>query len=228
MTRSTAITIGQKGRLVQTIVQQGRATHDQIEAGRMTEAPRHLTAAELEAGLDGIRRSPADGGALTLIVRRPAVGEREVVRTAELSVTEGLVGDTWRARASSRRKDGSPHPDMQLNIMNSRVIALVAPDESRWPLAGDQLFLDVDLSVANLPAGTRLSLGSAVIEVTAEPHSGCAKFVARFGLDAMQFVNSATGRELCLRGINAKVVRAGTVRVGDRARRIDHVADTPS
>ena len=126
-------------------------------------------------------------------------------------------GDT---RGSSRTVDGSAHPDMQLNIMNARVVALVAQAQERWPLAGDQLFIDMDLSAENLPAGTRLALGSAVIEVTAEPHNGCKKFVARFGLEAMKFVNSEVGRELHLRGINAKVVQPGVIRVGQAVKKI--------
>jgi hypothetical protein len=175
---------------------------------------------ELEAGLEEILRSPKDMGRLELIVRRPTVDEREVLETAELNLTEGLVGDSWKNRGSSRTLDGSPHPLMQLNIMNSRVIALVAQDKERWPLAGDQLFLDLDLSEENLPAGTRLSVGSAVIEVTPQPHTGCQKFVARFGLEAMKFVNSPVGRQLHLRGINAKVIEPGRIRVRDVVRKI--------
>jgi MOSC domain-containing protein YiiM len=109
---------------------------------------------------------------------------------------------------------------MQLNIINSRVAALVAQDKERWQLAGDQLYLDMDLSEANLPAGTRLSLGSAVIEVTPPPHLGCQKFVARFGREAMKFVNSPIGKELHLRGVNARVIQGGIIRVGDVARKI--------
>ena len=176
---------------------------------------KHLTMTELEAGLDEIRRSPKDEGVVELIVRRPQVNEREVLEEGELSLVEGLVGDTWRRRRSSSTPDGSPHPEMQLNVMNSRAVALVAQSKVRWPLAGDQIFLDLDLSAANLPAGTKLALGSAVIEVSAPPHLGCQKFVARFGLDAMKFVNSALGKELHLRGINAKVVKPGVFRVGD-------------
>jgi MOSC domain-containing protein YiiM len=118
---------------------------------------------------------------------------------------DGLVGDTWRSRGSSRTEDGSSHPDMQLNIMNARAAQLVAGQEARWALAGDQLYVDLDLSEANLPPGTRLELGSAVIEITEQPHRGCAKFAERFGRDALRFVNSDTGRELRLRGVNAKV-----------------------
>jgi MOSC domain len=180
---------------------------------------RHLSTEELHAGLERIRQSPKNEGVLELIVRRPGVGEREVLDEGRLDVTEGLVGDTWIARTSRRSKDGLAHPDMQLNIMNSRVIALVAQDRERWHLAGDQLFMDLDLSAENLPPGTRLALGSAVIEVTAEPHTGCQKFVSRFGLDAMTFVNSPLGRQLNLRGINAKVVQPGTIRVGDLAKK---------
>lgn len=181
---------------------------------------KHLTMAELEAGLDEIRRAPKDEGVLQLIVRRPQIEEREVLQEAELDPSEGLIGDSWKLRGSSRTPDGSPHPEMQLNIMNARVAALVAQDEDRWQLAGDQLYLDLDLSAENLPAGTQLAIGSAVIEVTPPPHLGCKKFVSRFGLDAMKFVNSPVGRELHLRGINARVVQPGTIRVGDVARKL--------
>lgn len=182
--------------------------------------PKHLTTEELEAGLDEIRRAPKDQGVLELIVRRPGVNDREVLAEGELHLDEGLLGDSWKRRRSKATPDGSPDPLMQLNIMSARVIALVAQVKSRWQMAGDQLFLDLDLSAENLPAGTRLSLGSAVIEVTPPPHLGCQKFVARFGLDAMRFVNSALGRQLNLRGINAKVVQAGVIRPGDVARKI--------
>ena len=181
---------------------------------------KHLTTAELEAGLDEIRRAPKDVGVLRLIVRRPQTDEREVLEEGELNLLEGLAGDSWRMRGSSRTPDGSSHPEMQLNIMNARVAALVAQDDERWQLAGDQLYLDMDLSAENLPAGTRLAIGSAVIEVSAQPHTGCKKFVARFGLDAMKFVNSSVGRELHLRGINARVVQPGVIRVGDAVRKV--------
>jgi len=178
--------------------------------------PRYLTTAELEAGLDEVRQSPADNGVLEMIVRRPAIGARELLQDGELDPVVGLVGDTWHKRTSRLTPDGSPHPEMQLNIMNARVVALVSQARERWPLAGDQLFVDMDLSDANLPPGTRLRLGSAVIEISAQPHTGCGKFTERFGVDAMKFVNSETHKALHLRGINAKVVTGGTIRVGDR------------
>lgn len=181
---------------------------------------KHLTMQELEAGLDHIRLSPKDEGLLELIVRRPKTEEREVLSEGMLHLDQGLVGDNWSNRGSSRTPDGSAHPHMQLNIMNSRVTALVAQAKERWRLAGDQLYLDMDLSQENLPAGTRLALGSAVIEVTALPHLGCQKFVARFGVDAMKFVNSPLGKQLRLRGLNARVVQGGVVRLGDVARKV--------
>jgi hypothetical protein len=175
---------------------------------------------ELEAALDSIRDSPKDNGVLELIVRRPEIGAREVLEEGELDPVVGLVGDTWSRRGSRRSADGGPHPEMQLNIMNARVAALVAQEKERWPLAGDQLFVELDLSAANLPPGTRLQIGTAVIEVTAEPHTGCGKFVERFGADAMKFVNSIEQKDLHLRGINAKVVQHGTIRVGDVAKKM--------
>ena len=181
---------------------------------------KHLTMDELEAGLDAIRRSPKDAGVLALIVRRPQIEAREVLDEGHLDLVEGLVGDIWRTRGSSRTPDGSSHPDMQLTIMNARAIALVAQEKDRWQLAGDQLFIDLDLSAENLPPGTHLALGSAVIAVTAQPHNGCKKFMARFGRDALQFVNSPVGKQLKLRGINTKVVRPGVIRVGDVVKKL--------
>lgn len=180
----------------------------------------HLTTAELEAGLDSIRRSPKDEGAIAMIVRRPQVDAREVLEEGELDLAEGLLGDTWKVRGSSRTPDGSAHPDMQLNIINARVIALLAREKDRWPLAGDQLFIDLDVSSENLPPGTRLALGAAVIEVTDQPHTGCKKFAARFGLDALKFVNSPLGRQLRLRGVNARVTKPGVIRVGDLVKKL--------
>lgn len=177
--------------------------------------------ADLERGLDHIRAAPKDLGVLELIVRRPAVDEREVLEAGGLDEADGLVGDTWRSRSSSRMPEGGPHPDMQLNLINARAIALIAPDLHRRPLAGDQLHLDLDLSGDNLPPGTRLAIGDlAVIEVTDQPHTGCHKFSARFGADALRFVNSPVGRELNLRGINARVTQPGPIRRGDPVRKL--------
>lgn len=175
----------------------------------------HRTTAELEAGIGHVRAAPRDAGTVELIVVRPDVGERAVLDEAQLDATVGVVGDSWSQRSSSRTGDGSPHPDMQLNVMSARVTGLLAPDRTRWPLAGDQLYLDLDLSQGNAPAGTRLALGSAVIEVTDQPHRGCAKFSARFGRDALRFVSAPQWSDLRLRGINARVVEPGTVRRGD-------------
>lgn len=176
--------------------------------------------AALEAGLDNIRMSPSDVGTVELIVRRPSEGTRQVLDEAVLDLRDGLVGDSWKARGSKLTEDGAAHPDMQLNVMNARAVALVAGSRDRWQLAGDQLYVDLDLSVENLPAGTRLSLGSAVIEVTPQPHNGCAKFSRRFGVEALRFVNSQEGRRLRLRGLNARVLESGTVRTGDKVTKL--------
>jgi MOSC domain-containing protein YiiM len=172
----------------------------------------YVSAALLESGLDEIRRSPSGEGRVELIVRRPAKNEREAVPEAMLDCAEGLIGDTWA--------EGTAHPDTQLTLMNARVALLVAGEADRRQLAGDQLYVDFDLSQENIPSGTRLELGSAVVEITSPPHLGCNKFAERFGPDARRFVNSPVGRELRLRGVNARVVVAGIVRVGDRVRKI--------
>lgn len=176
----------------------------------------HLSMAEMERNLDEIRRSPEEAGRLRLIVRRPRSGEREALEEAELSVDEGLVGDNW-----SKRKPGVPlEPERQLTIMNARVAGLLAQDEERWQLFGDQLYIDLELSEANLPAGTRLALGGAVIEVTPVDHTGCKRFAERFGVDAVKFVSSPVGKELRLRGIYAKVIQPGPIRAGDMVRKL--------
>ena len=180
----------------------------------------HATADELETGLGEIRRSPRVEGTVELVVRRPDRDERDVLDEGVLDIAEGLVGDTWSTRGSSATKDGNAHPGRQLTLINSRLAALVARDRERWALAGDQLFVDLDLSRENLPPGTRLAVGSAVVEVTDQLHTGCAKFTARFGRDAIRFVNTPVGRALRLRGMYAKVVEGGTVRPGDSIRKL--------
>ena len=174
----------------------------------------------LTAGLDGIRESPKARGVLELIVRRPRTEVREVLDEGALDLVEGLVGDNWKARGSSQTDDGSAHPEMQLTLTNARVMALVAQEKQLWPLAGDQLYVDFDLSVDNIPPGTRLSLGEAVVQITEPPHTGCKKYAARFGLEALKFISSPEGKRLQLRGVNAKVIRPGAIRVGDAVRKL--------
>ena len=188
---------------------------------RHTSGMDHPTTEELQAGLPHVIDSPKDNGVLEMVLRRPDVDQREVLDEAELSVDEGVVGDSWNQRSSSRTDDGGPHPDMQLNVMNARATDLVSGgDRDRWSLAGDQLYVDFDITEANVPPGTRLAIGSAIIEVTDQPHTGCAKFTQRFGLDAHRFVNSRDRADLHLRGINAKVVTPGTIRPGDAVTKV--------
>jgi hypothetical protein len=181
----------------------------------------YLTARELEAGLEHIRQAPRDHGTLKMITGRPWEDEREILERGELSLSEGLIGDNWKVRGSKHTPDGSAHLYAQITIMNARCIALLAKQEERWALAGDQLYVDFDLSEENIPPGTRLGIGSAILEVSAEPHSGCQKFSARFGVEAMKFVNSPEGKRLHLRGINARVVQAGSIQVGDTVTKLD-------
>jgi hypothetical protein len=175
----------------------------------------HRSTDALQAGIDRVRGSPRDEGVVRLIVRRPGPGQREVLDVGELDVRAGLVGDSWLTRGSGRTPDGSADPEAQVTVMNERAIALMAVEPDRWQLAGDQLFVDLDLGVANLPPGTRLRVGTALLEVSETPHTGCAQFSARFGPDALRFVSTPEGRALRLRGLNARVVRSGVVRTGD-------------
>lgn len=188
--------------------------------GNSDGAARHATMEELDAGLDHIRESPADGGPLRMIVRRPEVDAREVIAEGTLDADTGLVGDSWKDRGSTVTPDGGPNPAAQITIINSRLIALLAQSEERWPLAGDQLVIDIDMSEDNLPAGSRLSIGSAVIEISKEPHTGCRKFADRFGHDALRFISTPLGRQMRMRGINTRVVQSGTIRVGDVATKV--------
>ena len=174
----------------------------------------------LEASLDLIRESPAETGTVELIVRRPAEDQREVLAEAHLDLYEGLVGDTWRTRGGGGKLDGGPKLEAQLTLMNARAAAVIAGERERWPLAGDQFYVDLDISRNNLPPGTRVQIGSAVIEFSEQPHTGCAKFSARYGVDALKFVNSEVGRELRLRGANCRIVVAGTVHAGDAIRKL--------
>ena len=177
---------------------------------------RHLNTDELEAGLEEALTSPTDEGIVNLIVCRPDVGQRKVLQSAEFSLEIGLVGDNWSKKPYSKSPDGGPHPEMQVTMINSRVLDLItAGDSSRMAVPGDQLVVDFDLSRENIPPGTKLNIGSAIIEVTEAPHTGCAQFVGWFGADAMRFVNSSRGRELCLRGINSKVIQPGVISQGD-------------
>lgn len=180
----------------------------------------HLAADELQTGLAAILASPLSEGVVELVVRRPAGGVREVLEEGILDFEEGLVGDDWRRRAGRASGDGRPDPDTQLTLMNARAIALIAGDPERWALAGDQLYVDLDLRPENLPPGTRLEVGSAVIEVTDELHAGCPKFTERFGSAAIRFVNSPSGRALRLRGMYARVLEPGGVRPGDAIRKL--------
>jgi len=166
---------------------------------------------DLEVGLEIVKKSPKDRGEIKLIVRRPNVDEREILHQAILDPEQGLVGDNWKSRSAN----GKVHLERQLTLMNSRVISLLVSVKEDWALAGDQLYVDMDLSESNLPAGTQVNVGTAIIEITSLPHSGCKKFAERFGANSLQFVNSPSNKEFRLRGVNAKVIQAGEVRNGD-------------
>ena len=178
------------------------------------EALPYKTREELEAGFARVLQSPRDGGVLQMIVRRPRHEERETLQQAELSITEGLVGDVWS-------QGHAVLPETQLTLTNARLIDLLSGGESQfWPLAGDQLYVDMDLSEENLPPGTRLSVGSAILEISKKPHTGCKKFMSRFGLQALEFISAPERKPFHLRGLNARVIQPGNIRVGDMMRKL--------
>jgi hypothetical protein len=199
----------------------GMANPQMISDIQATSAPHHLNTEELAAGLAEIRRSPKEGGSVVMIVARPEPEHRHSLEQGELRPTDGLVGDRWRLTCGLKLPDGSPDPAVQITLMNARCIQLIAGEREHWPLAGDNLFLDLDLSVENLPAGARLRIGECVLEISEPPHTGCAKFKHRFGIAALQFVNSPEGKALRLRGANARVLQAGVVSVGDLVTRCE-------
>ncbi len=183
--------------------------------------PRHLTREELLDGLPHILDAPKDEGELQGIVIRPAPGERKELDSVDISLAHGVHGDHWAHGCWRSTDSGAPHPDVQICMMNARCIALIAQERSNWAPAGDNLFIDMDLSPANVAPGQKLAIGSAVVQVSAEPHNGCASFVERYGRDACTFVNVREGKEYRLRGIYGRVVQDGRISVGDRVRKID-------
>lgn len=185
------------------------ATH-----GPWGDSDRHLPLDELERGLAKLA-PPRDSGRLAVIVARGDDGRRETPQRTTLSPEEGVPGDAWR-------RDGGD-PDQQLTLMRIDVAELVANGQP-VSLAGDNLFVDLDLSAENLPAGSRLRVGRALLEVTPEPHDGCLKFRQRFGKDALRLTAHPRFRPLRLRGIHARVVEAGEVAVGDAVRVIHRPA----
>lgn len=187
----------------------------------MTDARTFANDRDFSPSLADVQAAPADDGRVELLVRRPGVDQRELLSEAMLDTRVGVVGDDWVSRGSGMTPDGSPDPQAQLTLISTRVLRAIEPDADRWPLAGDQIYVDFDLRIEGLPAGSRLAIGSAVIEVSETPHTGCAKFSARFGSDALRWINSPLGRAHRMRGLNARIVQGGTVRVGDRVRRVD-------
>lgn len=175
--------------------------------------------ADPTSALAAVAAAPMDDGRIVLIVRRPARGTREVLAEGVLDPELGLEGDTWLERGSKTTADGSADPLRQVTLINSRVLAAIEPDRERWPLAGDQLVVDLDLSIEALPVGTQLSIGEAIVEVTAPPHTGCSQFSDRFGIDALAWISTPVGKAYRMRGMHVRVVQGGVIRTGDVIRR---------
>lgn len=181
---------------------------------------KQITISELELGLKEIKSSPKDNGVLEMIVRRPEIERREIINSGEINLINGLEGDNWKTRGSSSTPDKSANPEAQITLMNSHVIQLLAGDKENWQWAGDQLYVDMDLSIDNLPPHSQIQIGSAILEISAKPHTGCKKFSARFGIEALEFISTPLGKSLRMRGVNAKVIQAGQIKVGDVVKKV--------
>ncbi|WP_164929177.1 MOSC domain-containing protein [Gloeobacter violaceus] len=179
----------------------------------------HITTEAFEAALAKLLDSPRDAGLLEMIVARLPKEKRRTCSEVYLSPDGGLAGDRWLLGKNGR----APDPRAQVSLMNARVLRLIAGEEDRMPLVGDNLIVDLDLSEVNIPIGQRLAVGEAILEVTDKPHTGCSKFNARYGKAALQFINAPERKELHLRGIYARVVQAGVVRLGDKVHKIEGI-----
>lgn len=178
-----------------------------IDSQTVGDPSRFLPLDVLETRLAELPPAPRDLGTLTLIVRRREGGTRELLERVALTPEEGLPGDAWGRRPPL-------NPEAQLAVIQTDIAELIANGQP-LPLFGDNLFLNLDLSRENLPTGSRLRVGAAVLEVTPKPHNGCAKFHARFGAAALRFASHPDRRHLNLRGIYLKVVEGGELAVGD-------------
>ena len=167
---------------------------------------------ELEAGWAQLSPSPSDDGSVDMIVRRPARDQREELSSAAFTAEAGLAGDDWLRR--------SGNPQAQITLMNSRLIQLLTGDKTRWAEAGDQLFVDLDISKANLPPGARLQIGEVVMEISPLPHEGCTKFARRFGGPARKWIMSDEGVLERRRGVYATVIEDGAIKQGDRIQKL--------
>lgn len=179
-----------------------------------------LSTEEIEAGIENIKASPKDNGVLQMIVRRPETETREIISTAKINLENGLDGDNWKSRGSKHTPDNSANPEAQITLMNSRVINLLTNEKDLWQLAGDQLFVDIDLSIENFPPLSKLQIGDVILQISATPHTGCKKFSGRFGVDALAFISTPLGKSLRLRGVNTKVIQSGEIQVGDVVKKI--------
>jgi hypothetical protein len=180
---------------------------------------KHRTRAEIEAGIGPVLQSPAEGAAVEALFSRPAPGKRLDLPALEVSVSGGIAGDHWSLGCWKTLPDGSPDPDVQVSLMNRRMLHLIAGARDNWARAGNNIIVDMDLSIDNLPIGQRLRVGTAELEIGPVANTGCDFFIERYGRDACVFVNTGIAKQKRLRGVYARVVKDGQIRIGDIIRK---------
>lgn len=179
-----------------------------------------ITRAELDRAWPDIMAAPKDGAAIEMLCLRPAMGERRFVDEIHVTREEGIPGERWLTQPWMRLPGGQPDPAIQVSFLQRRVLDLVWRDREGTPHPGDTFVVDMDLSEANLPAGSLLQVGSAVLEVSTVFNNACAKWKKRYGDDALDWVRAYENKEFRPRGVLAKVHRDGVFRAGDRLTRI--------
>lgn len=173
-----------------------------------------ITRAVLDAALPFVLAAPRDDAPIALLCTRPALGQRAFPASIRLTKAEGIPGERWLTQSWLRLPDGRPDPRNQVSLLPSRVMDIAWQNRDTAPHPGDPIVADLDMTEANLPVGTLIGVGSAVLRVSDVPNLGCVKWKVRYGSDALAWV--AADPALRLRGVLCSVEQDGEVTLNDR------------